>query len=64
MTESLFPEELLTAAYFVFLNKTRNRLKVLYCDVDGLAIWHKRLEKETFSKKSFANNRGHSNGAR
>ena len=64
MTKSLFPEMLLTGAYFVFLHKTRNRLNVLHWDVDGLAIWHKRLEKETFSKKSFANNRGHSNGAR
>ncbi len=52
MTESLFPEKLLTGAYFILLNKTRNRMKVLYWDVDGLAIWHNRLEKGTFSQKS------------
>ncbi|MCX6988905.1 MAG: transposase, partial [Chlamydiae bacterium] len=33
MTESLFPEKLLTGAYFVFLNKTRNRMKVEIADV-------------------------------
>lgn len=43
-----FPDRLLTGSLFVFVNRRRNHLKVLYWNEDGLAIWHKRLEKGTF----------------
>lgn len=51
LVESHFPQQLFTGAYFAFVNRASNRIKVLYWDVDGLAIWCKRLEKGTFSKK-------------
>ena len=54
ITEEAFPRELLTGALFVFLNKRRDRMKVLYWDRDGLAIWYKRLEKGNFSSKAQA----------
>lgn len=49
--EELFPGELLSGALFIFLNRSRNHMKVLFWDGDGFVIWYKRLEKGSFSVK-------------
>lgn len=33
---------------FVFCNKRRSQLKVLYWDATGFVLWQKRLEKDKF----------------
>lgn len=48
LAQSYFPEELLNGSLIIFLNKQKNKLKVIYWDNDGLAIWYKRLEKGKF----------------
>ena len=48
LVEECFRQELLTGHLFLFVNRRRDRLKALYFDHDGLAIWYKRLEVGSF----------------
>jgi len=43
LVQDCFSQDLLTGHLFLFLNRRRDRIKILYFDRDGLVIWYKRL---------------------
>lgn len=43
-----FDVQLLSGHLFLFFNRSRDRIKVLHWDNDGLVLWYKRLEAGSY----------------
>ena len=48
IVEDVLERDVYTGALFIFCNKGRDKLKILYWDKTGFALWYKRLEKQKF----------------
>lgn len=48
VVQTVFERDVLDGHLFLFLNRRRDRIKILWWDRDGLAIWSKRLESGSY----------------
>jgi transposase len=58
LVQECFGHDLLAGHLFLFVNRRRDRLKILYFDRDGLALWYKRLEAGSFEIPATADGDG------
>jgi len=59
IVQSEFHLDVQAGDLFVFINKRADRLKALWWDGDGLAIFMKRLESGTFQRPAVESEEGH-----
>ena len=52
VVEQEFKQHPLSGDVFIFLNRPRNRIKILHWQGDGFAIFYKRLERGTYELPS------------
>ena len=48
LAQEIFDQDPLSGHLFLFFNRKRDRIKILFWDADGFCIWYKRLEVGVF----------------
>ena len=57
LAQGVFDQDPLSGHLFLFFNRRRNRVKILFWDRDGFCIWYKRLEVGAFQMLTTTNDR-------
>jgi transposase len=62
MVREFLSQDPLSGHLFLFLNRRRDRVKILFRERDGLVIWYQRLEAGTFQQLDPAARADHASG--
>ena len=55
--EEIFAQDPCSGHLFLFVNRSRDRIKILFWDRDGFCIFYKRLERGSFQLLTTANDK-------
>ncbi len=55
--QEIFEQDPLSGHLFLFVNRNRDRIKILFWDRDGFCIFYKRLERGTFQLLTTTNDK-------